>query len=497
SDRGVPNKALVFTAYALAQTACLNEHRGAIGTGELGTIRQRWYFSKDPDAMGFKFAAQAFETYVIQSADVVFVGDHDEGARARELGACRVELKTDKDEVLAALAAQLGRTPRAHYWPRAGWGRAYACKQSEVLAELVRQGLTYDELWCRDASRDVESFTGLLPDFYGCILLEKQGLFEHCQTFSKNAGVPVLVAMSGANAFSSVEAILFDNFATWEGDYKPAADNPLHLFVISDHDYSGMVPIQGGAAAQFERYLPDAVEVHRVGITPEQVEAEGRTVESAGYEFQADRNRATEEWADEHGLWVDGVCYGLEVEALAPRAFVEALVAAVVEACGGDEELKRRLLEAAEPDWDAVEYRAQEEARKASKLLRTLAALEGWAREQFEEHAPLVDGVVTDAAGDPRFRELPEVKDAIAGAVGDQEHKVNREAFVDYVEGGWGYNGWRPVSAEQATDGVAQILLGRAAYEIADAADGLDETDVAYVLRDVVDLLADYGLEIE
>jgi len=244
ASAGYPNKGLVLRAYALAQTHCLNQNGGAIGTGELGTLRQRWYFSKDSEAMGWKFAAQAFERYVVKTADVVLVGDATEWDRALELGARRIEYKNRKDAVIEELGEALDRTPRVHYWPKSGWGRAYADKQSAVLAELVRDGLTYDELWVRDASRDIASYRGLLPDFYGAILLEKQGLFEHFQGFTKNAGVPVLVAMSGVNAFSNVESILNDQFRTWEGEYKPTVENPLHLFVVSDHDYSGMVPIQ-------------------------------------------------------------------------------------------------------------------------------------------------------------------------------------------------------------------------------------------------------------
>jgi len=497
SSAGYPNKTLIFTAYALAQTEALNRNGGAIGTGELGTIRQRWYFSKDSNAMGFKFAAQAFEAIIVRTADVVFVGGDEEARRAQDLGAKRVEYKTDKDEVLADLDERLGRTPRSHYWPKSGWGRAYADQQSKVLAELVRDGLTYDELWVRDASRDIARYSPLLPEFHAAILLEKQGLFEHFQQFSKHAGIPVLVAMSGVNAFSNIESILNDSFRTWEGDYKPSVDNPLHLLVISDHDYSGMVPIQGGAAAQFEHYLPGAVEVHRVGITPEQVEAEGRTIESAGYEFNYDRNRATREWADEFGLWVGDICYGLEVEALTPSAFVEALVDAIVEAVGGDEALRRRLLEAAEPDWDEVESRAQEEAHKRSRLLRTLAALGDWAQSQIYDHAPAIDDVINDAARDEGFRTNARVRSVVDEAVAGQENAVSRDAFIDYVEEGYGWGSWRPVSASQATTDVVKILLDEYDQPIHDTAQGLDRLNIRYALDEVADILGEFGLEVE
>jgi hypothetical protein len=349
----------------------------------------------------------------------------------------------------------------------------------------------------RDASRDIASYNSLLPDFFGAILLEKQGLFEHFQNFSKNAGVPVLVAMSGVNAFSNVESILIDQFATWEGEYKPSVDNPLHLFVISDHDYSGMVPIQEGAAEQFRHYLPGAVEVHRVGITPEQVEAEGRTVESAGYEFDHDRNRATREWADEHGIWVGSTCYGLEVEALAPSAFVTALVEAVVAACGGDEELKRRLLEAAEPDWYQVADRAKEEARERSRVLRALKALGEWADDELYRQAPVVDEVVQEATDDTAFRSDWEVRDAVAEAVESQQDEVTRDAFIEYVEQGYGWNGWKPVSADEATGKVADILVRQYNQRIEDAAQQVDAQTIRVALDDVVAILSEFGLEVE
>lgn len=494
--RGFPNKMLVFTAYALAQTNSLNEYGGAVGGNVLGTIRQRWYFSKIQGAMGFKFAAQAFEQYVVRTADVVLVGDTTERERAREWGARRIEYKKDKDAVTAELADTLGRTPRVHSWPKSGWGRAYADKQSEVLAALVRQGLTYDQLWVRDASRDVASYSPLLSEFYGLIALEKQGLFEHFQGFSERAGVPILLAMSGVSAFSSVEAILNDHFRSWEGHYKPTVENPLHIFVISDHDYSGHVPIQEGVAEQLRHYLPGAVVVHRVGITPEQVEAAGRTIESAGYEFDSERNRATREWADLEGLWVGNVCYGLEVEALEPRAFIEALVDAIVEAVGGDDELRKKLLRAADPDWYEVQNRAIEDARKRSRLLRILKALERWAESTIEEEAPLVDKVVEEAAEDDEFRQDDQVRDVIADAVADQEGKITTEAYVAHVETGY-WGAWRPVSAEQATDSVTDVLLEKYDDEIDEAVWELDEGDLRHALENVVEILGEYGLEVE
>jgi hypothetical protein len=242
----VPQKTAVLRAYILCQTAVLNEVGGPIGTGDLATIRQRWYFSKLPEAMGFKFASQILEkNELIKSADVVLVDDQRAMDRAREQGAARVEFKTDwsKDEA-KVLSSDLGRPARVHTWPKSGWGRTYAQQQSGIMGTLVREGLTYDNLWVRDASRDTATNSPLVANFNAALLLEKQGLFDHFRQFCTRAGIPVLAAMSGNNAFSSVEAILNDSFRDWNGGYKPTADNPLYLFVISDHDYYGHVPVQ-------------------------------------------------------------------------------------------------------------------------------------------------------------------------------------------------------------------------------------------------------------
>lgn len=486
--RGVAQKTRVMRAYVLHQTACLNSNGGAIGTGDLGTIRQRWYFSKDPLAMGFKFAAQALEKCLIRSAGMVLVDNSDAAARAQEMGAQQVEFKATWTRARAVeLADEVGCAPYIHIWPKEGWGRAYACLQSKILATLVREGLTYDELWVRDASRDVQGFPPLLPDFYGSVLLEKQGLFEHFQGFCLAAGVPVLLAMSGANAFSGVEAILNDHFRMWEGDYKPTPDNPLRLLVISDHDYSGHVPIQGGAAAQFERYLPGAVEVHRVGVTPEQVEASGRSVESAGYEFNASRNRATAEWAEEWGVWRDGICYALEVEALEPGAYAGDLVDAIIEACGGDEELRKRLLEMAEPDWWEV-MRVEERIVAATSLvIRQLRALSEWAEEAHEERRQAIADV-TEEVTDEQWQQSSPVRGVIEEATEEQGRRISADGFKAHViSGEW--TAYSPVSAAEAVEAVAALAVQEFAPAFTEIVQEIDTSSLADALSEVMGIL--------
>lgn len=490
-----PRKSLILKAYVLCQTACLNQSGGAIGTGDLGTIRQRWYFSKDPAAMGFKFAAQALEQYLIRSADVVLVGDAGERDRAQLSGAKRIEYKNRWTKARAKDTEEtLGRTARIHIWPKAGWGRSYACLQSKIMADLVRDGLTYNQLWVRDASRKVKGYAPLLTGFHGALLLEKEGLFEHFTNFCQAAGVPVLVAMSGANAFSSTEAVLNDHFRTYDGHYRPTIDNPLHLFVISDHDYSGHVPIQEGAAAQFRRYLADAVIVHRIGISPQQVRDAGRSVAQAGYEFDTNRNRATKEWADDEGVWVGETCFGIEVEALEPAAYIEALVEAIIEAVGGDEALRKRLLEMAEPDWNEVQREAQYVADRRSKLLKTLALLGDWAKEeQGKRSEPMLETIETIM--NSGWKDSPSVRQAIEGAVEDQAKAVTADDFKNHVQGG-GWSAFRPVSAGQANAALVQLLHEEFEWDIKDTASNIDAAPLADVLGQIVEMLTPFGLEV-
>lgn len=521
------NKNTILQAYAIAQTACVNVNGGPIGTGELGTIRQRWYFSKLPLAMGFKFAAQQIEAALIKSADVVLVDDERAYARARKMGAGLVAYKTDKNrEWLVHLAndigvvvtfelrenrkalekaveKKLGRPIRTHIWPKAGWGRTYAQLQSGILADAVRTGLTYDELWCRDASREIFRANPLLPGFHGVLILEKEGLFEHFRGFCRAAGVPILLAMGGNNAFSCVEAILNDHFRDYNGCYRPTADNPLHLFVISDHDYYGWVPVQEGAAEQFRRYLPDAVEVHRVGITPDQLRALGRSAVQAGYEFEHDYNATTEEWANAEGVWIGGTCYAIEVEALTPGEYIPALIDAIVEAVGGDEELRKRLAEMAEPDWYDAQARIQRDTYPLSELWKHLVALYDWAQEKSNEAEQPVDDFVQGTVGydgDPdAWRERDDVAERIQEIVSEQRDAIDMDKFTDFVQsGGNNWSAWAPVGSAEATAAVVELFHDEFDDDLEDTATGVD-TDNASLLnavRDVFDRLEEFGLEL-
>ncbi len=495
-----PNKSVVLRAYALCQTACLNPLDGPVGTGELGTIRQRWYFSKSPGAMGWKFASQALEAYLIRSADVVLVDGHRSSNRALEQGAQRVVFKSDWNKAQKrALEEELGRKPRIHTWPKTGWGRSYAQAQSSILADLVRDGLTYDELWVRDASRDVARFSPIVDDLHGVILLEKEGLFEHFQGICKAAGVPMLMAMSGVNAFSAVEAVLNDRFRSWEGRYSPTPENPLHLFVISDHDYYGFVPVQDGAAQQFERYLPGAVVVHRVGITPEQLRGQGRSPVQAGYEFEVDYNRATEEWADVHGVWVGETCYAIEVEALEPSCFVEDLVAAIIEAVGGDEVLRDKLMQFAEPDWYGVQGEAVASAVALSELLQRLQTMEQWVKGQlYEQRAQIVDTVKEDLRPDSElsyWRTQPHVDEAIQDALADEAEEIDMDDFARHVADGRAP--WRPVDEQRATTAASEVYWEDRGDELSKLAGMIDQEPLLQDLQNVFDILQAHGLEFD
>ena len=392
-----PNKGAILQAYVLCQTAFLDTQNGPIRDGSLGTLRQRWYFSKSHKGMGFKLAAQTLERALIKSADIVLVDGDRSWRRAEREKAQRVEFKTSFGKAeKKALQEELGRPPRVHTWPKKGWGHAYAQQHSGILSRLVHTGLTYEQLWVRDASRDYATAAPLVPGLNGLLIIEKQGLFEHFTPIARALGFPILLAMSGNNAFSGVESLITDNLREWDGTSKVTAEKPLHIFSITDHDYYGLVPVQEGAVTQFSRYFGENVVVHRVGISPEQVRKLGHSPILMGYEVEADYNQSTWDWYVENGIWIgtvgdpDARCYGMEVEALEPREYIPALIEAIVEACGGDEEIRKKLAKLAEPEWYDVEHTIERDEYNALRLWRLLSTLRGWAeRLQGEAERPV------------------------------------------------------------------------------------------------------------
>jgi hypothetical protein len=495
-----PQKGAILHAFVVCQTACLNTMNGPIGDGALGTIRQRWYVSKNPRAMGFKMVAMALERHLVQSADVVLVPDEKPAQKARRQGAKRVEFKVNwskTDEKV--LAEELGRDPRVHIWPKQEWGRAYAQKHSQLLVELVNAGLTYEQLWVEDFSRRTFTNSPLVPEFYGVLVLEKEGLVPHFEGFCRAAGVPILVGMSGNNSFATTEAILNQNFRSWSGKLEPTEEHPLHLFCISDHDYAGHVPVQGGVLTQFERYLPGKVVLHRVGIMREQLRDLGKGLLAHAYEFDADHNAAYREWADEEGIWVGDKCYGIEVEALMPSEFIPYLIDAIVEALGGDEALRERLALMAEPDWWRVKEQVNGNLAQLSELYRRLKALEEWAEtERHDEVERPVDEwsspILDDEDG---WRAEPEVVEAIEEKVAEQRESVDFGAFAEHVAGK-GWSAWRPVSSEAATDAVVAVFEDHHEREREILAYQIDDKPAFMIaLREVFDTLSYFGLEFD
>lgn len=500
-----PNKSAILRAYVLCQTACLNTANGAIGTGDLGTMRQRWYFSKNSSAMGFKFAAQALEQYLARSADIVLVDNADAMKRAARtvMGHHdQIYYKSDWTKANAkALDEKLGRPARIHTWPKAGWGRAYAQLHSAILADLVRIGLTYEELWVRDASRDIGRYSALLRGFHGVLVLEKEGLFSHFEQICAAAGIPVMISMSGANAFSSVEAVLNDSFRNWEGDYKPTPENPLHIFCISDHDYYGIVPVQDGAAAQFERYLPGAVVVHRIGITPQQVRDAGRSPAQAGYEFDVNRNKATYDWAHHEGIWIADTCYALEVEALEPAAYVTALINAIVEAVGGDDAMRKELIAMADPDWYQISYESASSIYSLSDLIARLQRLESWAYSQRDSAQDdifyWVRGKIGEGHEEDEWRDRATTKQALSEAIDEQTELITRQAFEEHVLSGTS-SSWSPVDPSKATAvGTKQFLKDHKEQAAEKVAEVDRNTELMADLATVFAILEKHGLTLE
>jgi len=362
-------------------------------------------------------------------------------------------------------------------------------------------GLTYEELWMEDVSRKTKSSRPLFPGFKAILAIEKETLQPFFEPFCERAGIPLLVMMAGNCSFSSIEALLNRHFRNYEGSYTPTESDPLHLFVLSDFDYAGYVPVMGGVLEQFKRYLNGKIVLHRVGIEPAQVQELGRSVFEAGYIFEYDHNSAYEKWAQDFGYWIGGDCYGVELEALTPSDYVPYLVEAIVEAAGGDEELKKRLSEMAEPDWYSVRGNIQGQAYDWSELWKRLAALYDWSQDKRYGAERPIDEWVSDTVGndydDESWRNREDIKERVVEVVSEQAEGITSEAFVGHVQES-NYGEWRPVGSGQANSAVVELFLDEFKGELGEEVERLDEEEESFILRldEVFVILAEDGLEL-
>ena len=535
------DKGAILKAFALCQTACLNMIGGPLRDGSLVSLRQRWYFSKSHRFMGFKMVSQSLEQYCIKSADIVLVDDKRAYRRAERMGAQRVAYKPNFKKLQeAALKAELNRQPRVHVWPKGGWGRTYAQTQSSILAGLVRSGLTYENLWMRDSSKYVSKQAPLITELHGALLIEKEKLFDAFQPFARALGFTSFVAMGGNNAFSTVEAILAEHYRDYNGQLIIDTERPLHLFVISDWDYYGLVPVQEGAVTQFCRYLGDNVIVHRVGISPDLVKSCGRSPIMAGYEIEEpDANESVRKWYNEHGIWVgepwapNSICKGIEIEALDPQQYVPYLVEAIIHAAGGDDEVRKALAKLAEPEWWNVMQNVTNDAADYSRLHALLEALEDWAcdennariinplnsfiDEQIEKGTKFwcphckndivtVTGACPECGTDLNYeqwaiqedgvdpwKDMDHVCDAIAEIVQKKGEGINLTQMVNNaIDKG---SVFRPVSSSDANAAATELFLDEYNRPLSEIVDNADDSVLIWLLEGVYETLEGYGLE--
>lgn len=469
-----PNKVAIMTAYAACQAAFYPSVGGPLGDNSLGTIRQSWYFSKSPEGMGFKFAAQLLEQHLIRSADIVIVDDARAMDKARSIRHgnrvpniqtvyYKTEWKDIKKEMMQDFKVERKRPMRIATWPRSGWGRAYAQLQSSILADFVRDGATYDALFVEDASRPIESASPLLKNYFFVLLLEKEGLVPHFKNFCKRAGIQILVGAGGNMAFSAIEQILNSHFMHMDyersGMYMPTAENPLHLLSLTDHDYFGLVPVEAGAVTQFERYLPGAVELHRVGIMPEQLVENGRSYAGAGFEFDAWDNSSAVAWTMEHGREFGGIWYTLEVEALTPEQYLPTIIKSIVEIVGGDEELGKALADLAEPNhWEVVNG-LNEDMYSASWLYQAAATLQSVAyRLRWKAETAINQEVaewVGEESDDDAWWNDPDVRERIAEVVEEEIGEIGADSLIEHTKGG--HDLYRPVDNEAANTAMTEM----------------------------------------
>jgi hypothetical protein len=249
------------------------------------------------------------------------------------------------------------------------------------------------------------------------------------------------------------------------------------------------------------------VELHRVGVSEYQLRENGRSVVQAGYEVKVE-NKAEIQWAGHpghepifdlfgkedyttnQGIWIGNTCYGIEVEALEPRMYVPYLIDALVEAAGGDEELREKLVRAANPDFSKVKGMIVNHGKGFSKLYMLFDALDNWAYSKMNHWSGEIEAIVDEMVGEPitdddddeakeakadDWCNQEDVLKAAAEVVKEKSEGIDWKAFKDYVTTSWSRGKWSPVSSEQANLALYELFIDQKGEEFIEKVQKLDD----------------------
>jgi len=179
---------------------------------------------------------------------------------------------------------------------------------STTYAEFVdKHGVTYRDLWVKDASRMMKITHDIL--FKGCniiLAVEKDSLFEDFEGAAQALGARAVYSGKGKSSKAAIEKLLRDAFR-WRGEFgvddwgdpkNPFEDDPLIILHISDHDFDGEAVIGPTFVEQARRYTHNVLEA-RVGIKPEHVD----DPEEHWYKVKV-ANKGYQKWAEDRALFL-------------------------------------------------------------------------------------------------------------------------------------------------------------------------------------------------
>jgi len=205
-------------------------------------------------------------------------------------------------------------------------GTAWSARQSKVCGALVdKEGVTYADLWIKDASRMMFAQERLFAGLNLVVAVEKDSLVQDFKTAAKALGARSLVSGKGKQSKAATELQLREHFGWGRGYGDPAftEERPLVVLHITDHDMDGQAVIGPTFGEQARRYTPHVLEA-RVGVKPEHV----GDWAAKWYEVKTN-NAGYTNWADVEGLFV-ATCEGCtNLDAWYSRASLPAKVQTV------------------------------------------------------------------------------------------------------------------------------------------------------------------------
>ena len=316
------------------------------------------------------------------------------------------------------------------------WGDNWAKRISDVYADLVvSTDLTYHDLWVFDGSRMMDVGNVRIAAGYNLIVcVEKDTLFPDFQAAARRLGARALYSGKGVSSLAAVEKVLREAFGWGAWNCQLDRSEPLYVIHISDYDYDGEAVIGPTFGTQCRVFVDNVIEA-RVGITPEQVTADGQSLEAKWYEVSTPHATA-KTWATEKGL--EGK-YGFEVEAVRVRFFHRVLVDTFLSLVNFGDLVDAMRAECTPDVWDA--------AREARDAYLEDDATYQRIKQAVSDYEAAVHDVLYQAGH------------RLAGEVSPPDDDVTEDDYREHVGNSQAGGVWRPFSEAEQTEELARLLL--------------------------------------